>query len=72
MEGTRGGLGPGANGESLRGKAVSREVLRDNLTDAPAERGEEEFGRRHPLVGSAVFDGLVEDDTMVAGLGGET
>ena len=72
MEGTRGGLGADANGESLRVEAVRGEVLRHNLTDATAERGEEEFGRRHPLVGSAVFYGLVEDDAMVAGLGSET
>ena len=71
VEGAGGGLSPAANGESPGGEAARGEVLGDILADAAAEGGEEEFGGGHALVGSAVFDGLVEDQAMMAGLGGE-
>ena len=66
-----GGLGFDANFESFGGEAAGGEVLGNLLTDASAERGEEELGGGHALVGGSVFGGLVEQDAMVARLHGE-
>jgi len=71
VKSTRGGLGANADGESFRGEASRGEILRDILTHAAAEGGEEKFCRRHALVGRAVFHGLVEDDAVVTGFCGE-
>lgn len=65
------GLGEDANGETFGRESARGKVLRDVLTDAAAEGGKEEFRRRHALVRSAVFDGLVEDHAMMTSFGGE-
>ncbi len=71
MESTRGGLCPDNNGEPLRGKAAGAQVLRNVLADTTSEGCQEKLGWGHPVVGGAVFSGLIEHNAVVARFSGE-
>jgi len=58
--------------QTLGGEASEPEVLRDVLADAAAKRNQEQFSRRHAVVGGIVFGGLVEQDFVLAGIRNES
>lgn len=56
------------NQQALRGEGAQSEVLGDVLADAAAQRGEQELGWRHAMVGGSVFGRLIQLKTVLASL----
>ena len=66
VQGPRRGLSVNPDGQALGGEAAEAQILRHVLPDATPQRGEQQLGRGHALVGGAVFRRLVQQDSMVA------